>query len=92
MASVGVKLGDIGSHWTTACKQAVHDLNLLFQRKGIEVALAINGAGPTVTVKTDLAILGTLVHGKTSAETNDAGKLLRAEVRLPVKLTINTPR
>jgi hypothetical protein len=91
MASVGVKLGDIGSHWTTACKQAVHDLNLLFRRKGIEVTLAINGAGPTIAVKTDPAILGTLVHGKTSAETNDAGKLLRAEVRLPVKLTINTP-
>jgi hypothetical protein len=91
MASVGVKLGDIGSHWTTACKQAVHDLNLLFRRKGIEVTLAINGAGPIIAVKTDPAILGTLVHGKTSAETNDAGKLLRAEVRLPVKLTINTP-
>jgi len=91
MASVGVKLGDIGSHWTTACKQAVHDLNLLFRRKGIEVTLAINGAGPTIAVKTDPAILGTLVHGKTSAETNDAGKLLRAEVRLPVKLIINTP-
>jgi hypothetical protein len=91
MASVGVKLGDIGSHWTTACKQAVHDLNLLFRRKGIEVTLAINGAGPTIAVKTDPSILGTLVHGKTSAETNDAGKLLRAEVRLPVKLTINTP-
>jgi len=91
MASVGVKLGDIGSHWTTACKQAVHDLNLLFRRKGIGVTLAINGAGPTIAVKTDPAILGTLVHGKTSAETNDAGKLLRAEVRLPVKLTINTP-
>ena len=91
MASVGVKLGDIGSHWTTACKQAVHDLNLLFRRKGIEVTLAINGAGPTIALKTDPAILGTLVHGKTSAETNDAGKLLRAEVRLPVKLTINTP-
>ena len=69
----------------------MHDLNLLFRRKGIEVTLAINGAGPTIAVKTDPAILGTLVHGKTSAETNDAGKLLRAEVRLPVKLTINTP-
>jgi hypothetical protein len=91
MASVGVKLGDIGSQWTTACKQAVHDLNLLFRRKQIGVSLAIDGAGPTITVKTDPSILGTLVHGKTSAETND-GKLVRADVRLPVKLSINTPK
>jgi hypothetical protein len=92
MAAVNVKLGDIGSHWTTACKQAVKDLNLLFRRKGIEVTLALNGAGPTIAVMTDPGILGTAVHGKTSAETTGAGKLLRAEVRLPVKLTINTPK
>jgi hypothetical protein len=91
MAAVNVKLGDVGSHWTTACKQAVSDLNSLFRRKGIEVALALNGAGPIITVKTDPGILGTAVHGQTSAETNGAGQLLRAEVRLPVKLTINTP-
>jgi hypothetical protein len=84
--------GDIGSHWTAACKQAVKDLNLLFRRKGINVALALNGAGPTISVKTDPGILGTAVHGKTSAETDDAGRLRRAEVRLPVKLTINTPK
>ena len=92
MASVGVKLGDIGSQWVTACKQAVHDLNLLFRRKGIDVTLAINGAGPTISVKTDPSILGMLVHGKTHAETNGSGKLLKAEVRLPVKLSINTPK
>jgi hypothetical protein len=91
MAAVGVKLGEIGPHWTTACKQAVSNLNSLFRRKGIGVTLAINGAGPTITVKTDPGILGTAVHGRTSAETTDAGRLLRAEVRLPVKLTINTP-
>lgn len=91
MAAVNVKLGDVGSHWTTACKQTVSDLNSLFRRKGIEVALALNGAGPIITVKTDPGILGTAVHGQTSAETNGAGQLLRAEVRLPVKLTINTP-
>jgi hypothetical protein len=88
---VNVKLGDVGSHWTTACKQAVSDLNSLFRRKGTEVALALNGAGPIITVKTDPGILGTAVHGQTSAETNGAGQLLRAEVRLPVKLTSNTP-
>jgi hypothetical protein len=92
MAAVGVKLGDIGSHWTNACKQAVRDLNLLFRRKGIDVTLAINGAGPTINVKTDPSILGTLVHGKTHAETDGTGKLAKAEVRLPVKLTINTPK
>ena len=92
MASVNVKLGDIGAHWTTACKQAVKDLNLLFRRKGIEVTLALDGAGPTIAVKTDPGILGTAVHGKTSAETDGAGRLRRAEVRLPVKLTINTPQ
>jgi len=92
MISVNVKLGSIGSLWITACKQAVSDLNSLFKRKGIEVALAVNGAGPTISVRTDPAIAGTAVHGRTSAETDGAGKLLRAEVRLPVKLTINTPK
>ena len=91
MAAVNVKLGDVGSHWTTACKQAVSDLNSLFRRKGFEVALALIGAGPIFTVKTYPGILGTAVHGQTSSETNGAGQLLRAEVRLPVKLTINTP-
>jgi hypothetical protein len=92
MAAVNVKLGDIGGQWTTACKQAVSDLNSLFRRKGIEVKLALDGTGPTISVKTDPGILGTAVHGKTSAETDGGGKLLRAEVRLPVKLTINTPK
>jgi hypothetical protein len=92
MTSVNIKLGSIGTYWTTACKQAVSDLNSLFRRKGIEVALAVDGAGPTISVRTDAAIAGTAVHGRTSAETDGAGKLLRADVRLPVKLTINTPK
>src|SRR5215471_21385887 len=92
MATVGVKLGNIGSHWTTACRQAVSDLNTLFRRKGITVTLALNGASPTISVTTDPAIAGTAVHGKTRAETDGAGKLLKADVRLPVKLTINTPK
>ena len=91
MAAVSVKLGDIGSYWTTACRQAVRDLNVLFSRKGIAVVLALNGAGPVITVRTDPGILGTAVHGQTSAETDGAGTLRRADVRLPVKLTINTP-
>jgi hypothetical protein len=92
MAAVNIKLGDIGSLWTAACKQAVKDLNLMFRQKGIKVALAVNGTGPTIAVKTDPAILGSAVHGRTRAELDGAGKLLRAEVRLPVKLTINTPK
>jgi hypothetical protein len=92
MAAVNVKLGDIGSHWTAACKQAVHDLNLVFRRKGIQVSLAVNGAGPVISVRTDSSIIGTAVHGKTNAELDGAGKMLRADVRLPVKLTINSPK
>ena len=92
MAAVSVKLDQVGSYWTAACKEAVKDLNALFRRKGIEVALALDGAGPIITVRTDSAILGSLVHGQTSAETDGAGRLRKAEVRLPVKLTINTPK
>ena len=93
MASVAVKLdSSIGSHWTIACRQAVSDLNALFRRKGIAVILALNGAGPIISVKTDPAIAGTAVHGRTSAETDGTGKLIRANVRLPIKLTINSPK
>jgi hypothetical protein len=91
MAVVSVRLGGIGPHWTAACKHAVADLDRLFRRRGIGVALALHGAGPVISVVTDPGILGTLVHGRTSAETDGSGRLLRAEVRLPVKLTINTP-
>jgi predicted Zn-dependent protease len=92
MAGVSVDLSEIGPHWAKACKQAVADLNVLFKRKGIDVVLAAGGSrGPTISVKTDPDIAGTAVHGRTSAETNDSGQLLRAEVRLPVKVVINTP-
>ncbi len=60
MTPVNVKLGDIGSYWTTAGKQAVRDLNVLFKRKGIAVALALNGAGPTISERTDPSIVGML--------------------------------
>lgn len=93
MPTVNVKLGKIGPSWTKACSQAVKDLNALFKRKGVDVTLSTSGAGkgPTISVSTDPGILGTAVHGKTSAETNDAGKLLGAAVRLPVKVVINSP-
>lgn len=92
MAAVGIKLGSIGPQWTAACRQAVTDLNQLFRRKSIAVTLAVNGSGPVISVSTDSGIQGSLVHGRTSAETDGAGKLLNADVRLPVKLTINTPK
>jgi hypothetical protein len=92
MAAVSIKPGNIGPQWTAACKQAVTDLNQLFRRKSINVTLAVNGQGPVISVATDAAIMGSLVHGRTSAETDGSGRLLRAEVRLPVKLTINTPK
>ena len=92
MTAVAVKLGHIGPHWTAACKQAVTDLNVLFRRRGVNVELALNGHGPVISVSTDPGIQGSLVHGRTSAETDGGGKLLKADVRLPVKLTINTPR
>ncbi|MGD9507625.1 MAG: hypothetical protein AB7I59_06360 [Geminicoccaceae bacterium] len=92
MAAVCIKPGNIGAQWTAACRQAVTDLNQLFRRKGVGVTLALNGQGPVIGVATDTGILGSLVHGRTSAETDGSGRLLRAEVRLPVKLSINTPK
>ena len=92
MAAVNVKLDAAGKYWTPACTQAVKDLNALFTQKGINVTLAVGGAGPTISIRTDPGIVGTAVHGKTSAETDGAGRLRRAEVRLPIKLTINTPK
>jgi predicted Zn-dependent protease len=92
MATVTVKLGDIGPRWIAACKQAVTDLNTLFKRAGVAVTLSTTGgSGPTILVKTDPGILGTAVHGRTSAATSSSGTLLSAEVRLPVSVVINTP-
>ncbi|MFO1050407.1 MAG: hypothetical protein U1E52_21220 [Geminicoccaceae bacterium] len=92
MTAIAVKPGAIGPQWTAACRQAVGDLNQLFRRKGIAVTLALNGSGPVISVATDPGIQGSLVHGRTSAQTDGAGRLLEADVRLPVKLTINTPK
>jgi hypothetical protein len=93
MTTVSVQLLHVGPNWTRPCQRAAATLNDLFRRNGIDVALAIGGSGgPTITVKIDAAIQGSAVHGRTTAETSGAGKLLRAEVRLPVKVTINTPQ
>jgi len=93
MTMVSVKLVGVGANWTKPCQQAVTDLNHLFKRSDIKVVLAMNGSqGPTITVKTDATIQGDAVHGRTTSESNASGELLRAEVRLPVKVTINTPQ
>jgi len=93
MTTVSVQLGNLGSTWTKPCQKAVTVLNDLLRRNNVNVALAIGGAGtPTITVKTDPSIQGSAVHGKTSAESTTTGRLLRAEVRLPVTVTINTPQ
>ena len=91
MAAVSVRLGSIGPHWTAACKHAVTNLNLLFRRRGSGWRWRSTAPARSSASCTDPGILGTLVHGRTSAETDGGGRLLRAEVRLPVRLTINTP-
>ena len=66
-------------------------LNLLFRRKGIEVHW--RWTAPARDQRKDRSRhRGHRVHGRTSAETDGSGRLLRADVRLPVKLTINTPK
>jgi hypothetical protein len=92
MAAISVKLSDIGSQWTKACKKAMTDLNVLFTRNGLAIVLGASGSdGPIITVTTDPSIIGTAVHGRTTAEAGDSGRLVRAQVRLPVKVVINTP-
>jgi hypothetical protein len=92
MATVSVDLSGLDSYWVKASKQAVTDLNVLFKKTGIKVVLAAGGSsGPVITVKTDSTISGNAVHGKTSATTDGSGQLQSAEVRLPVKVEINTP-
>jgi hypothetical protein len=93
MAAINIKLGKIGASWKQACSLAVADLNALFKRKGIDISLSVSGGrGPTILIETDPSILGTTVHGETTAETTGSGKLLGARVRLPEKVIILTPR
>ena len=91
MATVSVDLSRIGPYWAPACRKAVIDLNLLFRSASVGVVLVVGGSsGPSISVMTDPSILGTAVHGHTTAESVD-GRLTRALVRLPVKVVINTP-
>jgi hypothetical protein len=82
----------LGATWTQAFRQAVRDLNTLFNHKGITVTLTLTGGGPVITVRTDTSIGQTAVHGEATTERIEGGRLLRSEVRLPVQIKINTPR
>jgi predicted Zn-dependent protease len=93
MTTVGVNLGALDSRWKNACQAAIKDLNALFRQNALNVTLSTSsGSGPTISVRTDPGIVGTAVHGRTSARTNASGALLQADVRLPVKVIINTPQ
>lgn len=91
MATVKVTLDKLDANWTTACKNAVKDLNTLFSRRGLAVTLSLTGAGPVITVRTDPKITGSALHGEATTERTTAGRLMRSEVRLPSKIQINTP-
>jgi hypothetical protein len=92
MARVSVKIGSLTADWAAACRNAVTHLNAVFRTRHIKVVLEANGSsGPAIAVKTDASILGNAVHGRTTSEFNTAGGMLRAEIRLPVSVAINTP-
>ena len=92
MATVKVTIdSQIGATWTQAFRQAVRELNTLFNHKGIAVTLTHTGGGPVITVRTDASIGQTAVHGEATTERLESGRLLRSEVRLPVQIRINTP-
>ena len=92
MTKVIVKLTAVGPNWNGACRNAVSDLNGLFKRNSINVVLATTGQGPAISVRTDATIQGNAVHGRTSSQFNSSGGFVGADVRLPVKITINTPQ
>ncbi|HTK29155.1 MAG TPA: hypothetical protein VL309_06375 [Vicinamibacterales bacterium] len=93
MTTLSIKLLGVGPKWAHPCQQAVTDLNALFKRSGIAVVLALGGSkGPVISVRTDPSIQGDAVHGKTNARLDGSGRTLSADVRLPVKVSINTPQ
>lgn len=93
MATVKVTFdSQLGATWTHAFRQAITRLNTLFHHGSVGVTLSLTGAGPVITVRTDASIGATALHGKASTETDGAGRLRKSEVRLPVRIEINTPR
>jgi len=92
MARVSVKIASLTADWAAACRHAITHLNAVFRTKHINVVLEANGSsGSVISVKTDASIHGNAVHGRTTSEFSTAGGMLRAEVRLPVSVAINTP-
>lgn len=92
MATVKVTFdSQLGATWTHAFKQAITRLNTLFNHGTVGVTLTLTGAGPVITVATDASIGSTALHGQASTSTDGAGRLLKSEVRLPVRIQINTP-
>ena len=92
MANVNVRLNNVGPTWMSASKRAVEGLNSLFRSSGINVILAFGGAGPIISVSTDPTQL-TRLHGYTLTSSDErSGKILGAEVRLPVKCLVSAPR
>ncbi len=92
MSNVYVNLTGLQNPWKSACQDSIKELNALFKKKGIKVTLIVDATKkPSITVKTDASIGSNAVHGKTSARTTGSGSLTGADVRLPPKITINTP-
>ena len=92
MAQISVKITGLSPEWAAACRHAVTHLNAAFRAKHVRIVLQTNGlTSPIIAVKTDPSIQGNAVHGRTTAEFNSTGGMIRSEVRLPVAVTINTP-
>ena len=92
MATVYLDLRGLDSKWTNACRKAETELNTIFKHNGIGVVLTTKGPQTlTITVITDPGIQGTALHGRTSAETDASGRMVRSTIRLPVNVTISTP-
>jgi hypothetical protein len=92
MNKMYVNLSGIGATWMKPCQNAVTHLNALFKSNQIDVMLVLGSTAPLITVRTDPSIQGTAVHGNTTAETSGSHGVLRALVRLPSNVTINTPQ
>ena len=93
MATVKVTFdSQLGATWTHAFRQAITRLNTLFNHGTVGVTLSLTGSGPVITVATDASIAVTIVHGKSHTETDLSGRLLKSEVRVPVRIVISTPR
>jgi hypothetical protein len=86
---VAVKLIDLPSDWTGACRHATTVLNGVFSKKHINVVLEANGhSGPIISVRVDPSIVG--LHGHTTAQSIN-NVLTSADVNLPGRPLVSTP-